>query len=591
MPDPRNRSLWLVFALVLLIRIPFWNQAIQGDDTIYLHEAAHALIEPLHPDNTKYVFQGAEVDLRGHPHGPMDAWILAALLAVFGEVKEVPFHAVYTIFSLIAAWAMWSLARRFSPQPLWATLLFIAVPVFVVNGNSLETDLPFLAFWMASVALFVHHRVLACIFLALAAMTGTVPQAFLLTPILGVWVWLYRRHDRAAWLAVFVPPITLVAWQIFERISTGSLPAGVLAGYLTRFDLLNPKARIALLLHFCFLVFPPLLPGAFAIAWRKRREPDTLFLLAWIGIFSAGVLAVFFAGSARYLLPIAAPLAMLASRLKPKWLAVGFVSQLTLGLALATANYQHWDGYRKVAAGLRDRAARQRVWVDDEWGLRHYMQDEGALPLTKTERLRVGDLVVSSELSHHVQVSEPVLPVTRSIEIRSAIPLRLIGLDGHSGYSDGSKGGWPFGISTGPVDRVRVVEVGERHPTLEYLTLADPAARDHVVAGVWLDDHWMSRSATVVLKSPASPTPVSATFYIPDNAPARQVSLLVDGKEVASKTFAAPGKYDLVSNAAVQPAGATVTVEIRVDRTFTAPPDIRELGMVLIGVGFKPPEQ
>src|SRR5882724_513035 len=93
---PGARGLVLVFALVLLIRLPFWNQAIQGDDTIYLHEAAHALIEPLHPDNTRYVFQGGIVDLRGHPHGPMDAWVLAALLAIFGDVKEVPFHATYT---------------------------------------------------------------------------------------------------------------------------------------------------------------------------------------------------------------------------------------------------------------------------------------------------------------------------------------------------------------------------------------------------------------------------------------------------------------------------------------------------------------
>ena len=587
MPDQTSRGVWLVLALVLLIRVPFWNQAIQGDDTIYLHEAAHALVEPLHPDNTKYVFQGALVDLRGHPHGPMDAWILAGLLTVFGDVKEIPFHAAYTVFSLIAAWGMWSLARRFSPHPLWATLLFIAVPVFVVNGNSLETDLPFLAFWMAAVALFERHRPLACIFLALAAMTASIPQAFLLTPILGVWVWLYRRQDRGAWLAIFVPPVTLVAWQLFERLSTGSLPAGVLSGYLTRFDLWNPKARLALLMHFCFLIFPPLLPGAFAIVWPKRREPDTLFLLAWIGIFFSGILAVFFAGSARYLLPIAAPVALLASRLKPKWLAVGFAAQLTLGLGFAAANYQHWDGYRKVAVELRERTRRQSVWVDDEWGLRHYMQSEGALPLTKSQRLRVGDIVVSSELSHQVEVNAPVVPVMRTVEIRPAIPLRLIGLDTHSGYSTVSKGIWPFGISSGPIDRVRVVEVGERHPTLEYLTMTDPAAREHMVAGVWLDDHWMSRSGIVVLKSPAAPMPLSVTFYIPDNAPARHVWLLLDGQEVASQTFAAPGKYDLASSGPVKPAGLEATVEIRVDRTFTAPPDIRDLGMVLIAVGFR----
>src|SRR5271157_4991501 len=150
-----GRGLWLVLGLVLLIRLPFLNQAIQGDDHIYLTEASHALIDPLHPDNTKYVFQGEEVDLRGQPHPPLDGWVLAALIAVLGGVREVPFHAAYMLFSLIAACSMWSLARRFSPHPLWAALLFVAVPAFVVNGNSLETDLPFLAFWMAAVALFV----------------------------------------------------------------------------------------------------------------------------------------------------------------------------------------------------------------------------------------------------------------------------------------------------------------------------------------------------------------------------------------------------------------------------------------------------
>src|ERR1700693_5843366 len=153
-----QRSLLLVLGLVLLIRLPFLNQAIQGDDPVYIAEGAHALIDPLHPGDVKYVFGGREVDLRGHPHPTSYGWFLAPLLAVFGDVKEVPFHAAFLIYSIIAAWAMWSLARRFSPQPLWATLLFLAVPAFVVNGTSLETDLPFLAFWMAAIALFCADR-------------------------------------------------------------------------------------------------------------------------------------------------------------------------------------------------------------------------------------------------------------------------------------------------------------------------------------------------------------------------------------------------------------------------------------------------
>src|SRR5581483_2747003 len=131
-----DRRLWLILAFVLLMRAPFFHGAVQGDDHIYLSAAEHALIEPLHPNNTPYVFRGEVVDLRGHPHGPMVAWVLAGLIAVFGEVREVPFHAAFTVFSLIAAAGMWSLAKRFSPQPLWATLLFLAVREFVRDGCS-----------------------------------------------------------------------------------------------------------------------------------------------------------------------------------------------------------------------------------------------------------------------------------------------------------------------------------------------------------------------------------------------------------------------------------------------------------------------
>src|SRR5204863_406954 len=142
---------------------PNMHQAAPGDADTYIAKAKHALIDPLHPNNGKYVFLGDAVDLRGHSHPPGNAWPLAALLVLFGDVKEAPFHAAYIVFSLIAVWAMWTLACRFSERPVWTTLLFIAVPAFVVNGNSLEADLPFLAFWLAAIALFRNAGLLACL--------------------------------------------------------------------------------------------------------------------------------------------------------------------------------------------------------------------------------------------------------------------------------------------------------------------------------------------------------------------------------------------------------------------------------------------
>ena len=586
----RGRGLLLALGVVLLIRVPFLNQPIQGDDHTYISEAAHALVEPLHPGRVQYVFQGDVVDLRGHPHPPLNAWALAGLIAVFGDVREIPFHAAYLVFSLIAAWAMWRLACRFSPRPAWATLLFVAVPAFVVNGNSLEADLPFLAFWMAGVGALATRRRLAnwptALFLALAALAAY--QAVLLTPILGVYVWLYHRRDWRRWALILVPPATIAAWQGFERLTTGAVPAGVLAGYLSTYGLqaLGRKAASGamLFIHSWFIVFPALVPGAFLLAWRKRREPDTLFLLAWIGIFFAGALAFFFAGSARYLLPMAAPVAILASRLRPKWLALGFGAQMALGLGLAAANYQHWDGYRNFAELVRGPAAGHRVWVNGEWGLRYYLEKDGALPLTKTQPLRPGDIVVTSELGRSVDVMGPGIPVLRA-SIRPRIPLRLIGLDSHSGYSTVSRGFWPFGVSTGIVDNLSAAMIQERHPTLEYLTLKSPEARDQVVSGVF-SDGWMSKSAILALKNPNSPEHLRVQFYLPPQAAARHVSLLLDGREVAAQSYPGPGLYKLDSDLAYRSISPFAVVQVDVDRTFTPPGDKRQLGVVLMGVGF-----
>jgi hypothetical protein len=582
-----RRGLWIALALLLLIRLPFLNQAVQGDDHTYIAEAAHAQVDPLHPLHFKIVFLGDEIDLRGHPHPPLNAWTLAALIALFGEVKEVPFHAAYIVWSVIAVCAMWSLARRFSPRPLWATLLFIAVPTFVVNGTSFETDLPFLALWMSAIALFCSGRIaLSAGAMALAALTSY--QAVFLAPILGIFVYLYRRRDRAAWLVLLVPPITVAAFQLFERLTTGTAPAAVLTGYFATYGLQRLAAKLAnaamLTIHACWIVFPALVPAAAVLAWRKRREPDTHFLLAWIGIFFALALAVFYAGSARYLLPIAAPVCLLASRLPTRWLAPAFAIQLALGLCLAAANYQHWDAYRQFAR----RVHAQRVWIDGEWGMRYYFEQQGGIALRKTQRVRPDEVVVSSQLGSAVELNAPVA-VLATADVRPSVPFRIFGLESHSGYSTVSKGFLPFEISTNLVDRLRAVQIVERHPTLEYLPMDAPEAKDQIVAGMFsLEGHirWTSRAATVVLKSPSAPVPLRANFAIHPKSTARRVRLLLDGREVASQTYDGPGTYELVTPP-LQPAGGMAVVSLEVDATFTPLPDTRDLGIVLAGIGFR----
>ena len=423
----------VVIAVVLLIRLPFLNQAIQGDDVYYLAGAQHAQIDPLHPNHARYVFGGDEVSMRGHPHPPLNAWCLAGLLALFGDIREVPFHAAYIVFSLIAALSMWSLARRFSPHPLLATLLFWRCRRSSSTATRSRRTCRFWRSgwrrWRCSWGPWTRARRRAwrlrrgrCVLAALAAY-----QAVLVVPILAVYLWTRRGAGGLRWLALLAGPLVLAAWQLYERVSTGEMPAAVLAGYFHTYELqtLTKKLKNAAALtgHLAWLIFPALAVVAFwpvarglwlvvlaaaagaaladwnplfwasvgagvlLLVWcvcaaSRDRDPDPV-PAAWVLIFFAGALILFFAGSARYLLPMAAPVALLASRLlerRPAGSRPAAGVQLAFSLCLSVVNYQHWDGYRQFASSLSQESETRRVWINGEWGLRYYLEATADCP-------------------------------------------------------------------------------------------------------------------------------------------------------------------------------------------------------------------
>lgn len=623
----------LVLLLVLFLRVPFLNQAIQGDDVNYFYGAAHAQIDPLHPTHARYVLMGKLVDMRGHPHPPLNTWVLGALVAMLHDVREVPFHAAYIVLSCIAAISALCIARRFSPHALAATVLFLVTPAFVINGTSFESDVPFVAFWLASLALYmtaVDRESLiwlggAAFVMALAALAAY--QTIVLVPILL----LYGRKWRPAWIAAMTPLAVLGAWQLYERATSGELPASVLAGYMHSYGLqaLIPKLRSAAALtgHLGWVLFPALSAcvfwrisraarviwlvitialffvdrnplywvsasvGVLVLVWCSEHYRD--FLSGWILIFFGAALVIFFAGSARYLLPLILPVAILASRGMSSRLLYGAAFlELLLSLALAIVNYQHWDDYRQFARSLTPQVESKRTWVNGEWGLRYYLEAEGALPLMLNQTVHPGEIVVSSSLAYPVPYTAGggMLASIAQRTITSWIPLRLVSLHGHSGYSAAALGLRPFDISTGLIDEVRAEQVLEAKPEREDLPMNAPEAPRQIVSGIYdLEDgksRWMQSTGVVLLKSPVQPEPLAVSFYIPPQAPARHIRLLVDGQLAAEQTYTETGAHTLTS-APMRANGASALVTITADKAFSIPGDQRELGIILIEVGFK----
>ncbi|MEO8126049.1 MAG: glycosyltransferase family 39 protein [Bryobacteraceae bacterium] len=619
------RQSLLIAALVLLIRLPFLNQAIQGDDAKYLAMAQHAQIDPLHPTHLAYAFQGQMVQMQGYPHPPLNAWALAALLAIFGDIYEVPFHAAYIGFSLIAALSMLALARRFSSAPVWATLLFVATPAFVINGTSLESDLPFLAFWMLGFALFVSAVdrrsgvLLAASAAGLALASMAAYQAVAAAPILAYYLWQRDRIWRPGWLGVLVAPAVVAAYQLYEKQSSGTVPATVLAGYFQTYGLQQIANKLknaaALTVHTGWIVFPLLAAVAFRKRWMYgvaagaagifidtnplfwvsfgigvmvlasciERRPE--FLKAWVLVFFASSLVIFFAGSARYLLPMAAPVVLLAVR-DLRWARPAFALQLALSLALAVVNYQHWDGYRQFVSRFQDQILSKRTWINGEW-VQFYAESDGALPVMLGQALRPGELLISSDLGYPVAVTTgggQLAPLAER-DITPLIPLRLIGLGSKSGYSTADAGFRPFDISTQPIDRVRLQVVVERKPTQSYLTMNAPEAENQIVSGLFATEtswRWMGDRAVILLKPPPQPQPLHVVFNIPDLAPARRVTVSLDGAVLEDKTYDKPGGYTLTTKPV---SGRTLTISV--DKTFSTGGDRRQLGIIISELGFR----
>jgi hypothetical protein len=358
-----------------------------------------------------------------------------------------------------------------------------------------------------------------------------------------------------------------------------------------------PLIAIPVAIGAAFYDLNPLFWGSIAVGvgiliWCARNWRD--FLAQWVLIFFAGALIVFFAGSARYLLPIALPVAILATRrVSLRWIQVFIICELALSLGLAIVNYQHWDGYRQFARSLANDAATKRVWINGEWGLRYYLESEGGLPLLQGQTVHPGEVVVSSSLSYPIGVTTGggVLAPLAEQTITSAIPLRLVALQGKSAYSTTMFGLRPFDISRGAIDQLRAEVVIDRKPVLSDLRMNAPEAEQQIVSGVYPLENgewrWMGKTAVILLKPPAEPTPLIVRFFIPNAAPARQIRITVNDQVSATKDIA-PGTFT-VASLPIKPEGDAAKIVISVDKSFSPQSDSRELGGILTEVGFRTP--
>jgi hypothetical protein len=328
----------------------------------------------------------------------------------------------------------------------------------------------------------------------------------------------------------------------------------------------------------------------------RDSDRDSVFLRVWTLLFFGGALVIFFAGAARYLLPLAAALAILTARAlqhRPRWLAAAILLQFPVSLALAVSHYEQSAAYRDFMRELAPRISAQRTFINGEWGFQYYGQKLGAQPLLRDTELKPGDLLLTSNLGFPVPPRLAPGTMRRLVEevrVVPAVPFRVIAVTGHSAFSSIAFGVRPFDVRRSPSDILTVEEIAVREPALAYLPMNAPEAADQIESGIYgLESgrwRWTSGRAVIQLKRPEGASVFELDLNIPTSAPARLVTVAIGGVEILRKTLAASGPYTLTSGPVPESAGPA-TVTITVDKTFSAPGDSRELGVVLNGAGFK----
>ncbi|MBI3655681.1 MAG: glycosyltransferase family 39 protein [Acidobacteria bacterium] len=247
------KDILIILGFVLAITLPFSNKAFHIDDSAWLAVAKDILHNPYQPfhgrasliDEDLQVFEHLKKTPRSFErlsHPPLFPYFLALIIYLTHSVDERSLHIAFLFFVGLAAAAAYLLAKRFTKHPLFASLLFIATPMFMISAHGLMNDIAMLAFFLMAILAYmkgVDERaaaplVLSGLFLALAILTRYI--AFALIPLLLAYALL--RQKKLSWPALLPIIISLIIyglWEVSNVINYGGMHLPASSKFATAF--------------------------------------------------------------------------------------------------------------------------------------------------------------------------------------------------------------------------------------------------------------------------------------------------------------------------------------------------------------------
>ena len=507
----------LLLALVVLAGIvPFSSRAVYMDEHIFLLMARSAHTNFLFPQDTPALFFGqTRPSFVGHTHPPVGEYYLALLYSIFGEFREVPFRLLFSVFAIAAVFGFYALAKRFTANPLWLSLLFAVSPAFFVYSATLMMDVPMLACLLAGFALYFGHVQGRRGFLPLSSMcfilavgigyTALVPLGCFFAGLLAA------RRPLKELLSVVAAPVALTLYLVAMTIHFGAFPPALTLGYLVTQGSVFRNVLALLSFTGATGVFPWLVSGkrlpittsvlAVAILTLFTSWPSMVYRLWFIVLASSGlVVLITFAGAARKLiisgkntgeafliLWVPATLlffVLIGDMISARYILLALpalylvifrdaserrliyitVPTAVLSLTLAYADFisvnVNRDWVQQTVVPLQQEGF--RIWSGAESGLRFYLEQKGIQTLSATDvSPKPGDLIVRHKLYHYGLADSvgALSIILKTFTLTSAFPVRTYNQAAGAGFHDSNMGLVPFIFSRAAFDEVEVAEM------------------------------------------------------------------------------------------------------------------------------------
>jgi Dolichyl-phosphate-mannose-protein mannosyltransferase len=462
-----------IFVASLLL-LPFLNKPFTIDDPLFLREARHALVDPLHPADFEQVWNAGDRQklsqyLLG---GTLPAYVLAPVAALGGREWVAHLYQFLLLSGFLVASV--SVARRLgcdSRQANTVGLLIGSNPVTLAMAATCMPDVMAMMFGMAGMdrlLLFREERrwsagLASGVLLAAAILCRASTAPLLLVAALLLMPATWKRAAECLWplgiaamvVAVFVSlnrgpatgatvgtafqaltsmrnvPRNLVAFLCYQALtgpivvyallSYGRKFAGVVAGLVAlgvALSMVTVSANLVLYavpaaLGICFVL---------ACVGAVGNIRHALPLVVWLG---SGMVALPYVHmAAKYLLPGVPAAALLivlhAARVRQRrypltvalLVALGWIAGALIEVGDATLASSQREAVERLIVPRIQRGL--RVWAGGQWAFLAYAEDAGAKALANTPPLpEAGDTIVVSRLDYYGKLER--LPFRREL--------------------------------------------------------------------------------------------------------------------------------------------------------------------------------